>query len=143
LNPAAATAVDRQVLRALTVAAVAALAIAGCGDGSGGGLDPDDRVRDTVSDYFEAMGDGDGARVCALMTPPSREQLGGRECPEIISASAKKLDDSDRKALRDVDIDFTSVKITANRAIVQDGPDDDEPIKLQKVGGKWLVDQTE
>jgi hypothetical protein len=138
LNPAAATAVDTQVLRHLAAAAVAALLIAGCGGGS-----DEDTVRDTVTDFFQAMGDGDGEHACALMTPPSRKQLGGHDCAEILSASAKKLDESDRKAMRDADVGFTTVTIKGDRATVQDGPDDNEPIKLERVGGKWLVDQTE
>ena len=137
MNPAAATAVDRQVRRLLIVAAVAALVAAGCG-----GSEEDD-VKHTVTDYFKAMGDGDGKRACALITPPSREKLGGADCAEIVSASAKKLDASDRKVMRDVDIGFTTVTIHGDRAFMQSDPDDNEPIQLQKIDGKWLVDQTE
>ena len=132
-----ATAVDTQV-RHLVIAAVAALVIAGCG----GGSDEDD-VKDAVGAYFKAMGDGDGERACALMTPPSRRRLGGRDCAEILSTSAKQLDDSDRKVMRDVDVGFTTVTIHGDRAFMQDGPDDNEPIRLEKVDGKWLVDQTD
>jgi hypothetical protein len=98
-------------------------------------------VRDTVTNYFQAMGDGDGERLCALLTPPSREEIGGGDCPSIIAASAKRLDESDRKALRDVDIDFTTVKIAGDKATVKGGEDDDDPIRLQRIDGKWLVDQ--
>ena len=139
MNPAAATAVDTQVLRILAAAAVTALVIGGCG----GGSSDEDTVRTTVTDYFKAMGNGDGERLCALLTPPSREQIGGGDCPSIIAASAKKLDESDRKALRDVDVDFTTVKITGDKAIVKGGENDDDPIKLRRIDGKWLVDQTQ
>jgi hypothetical protein len=138
LNLAAATGVDAQVRRLLTAAVVAAVVIAGCGGGK-----PEDGVRDTVTDYFKAMGDGDGERVCSLITPASREQIGGRACPDIIAASAKKLGKDDLNALRDVDVDFTTVAIKADRATVGEGPDDDDPIKLQRIDGKWLVDQTD
>ncbi|HEY8582208.1 MAG TPA: hypothetical protein VIL49_04650 [Capillimicrobium sp.] len=70
--------------RALTLALMAALAVAGCGT-------EDDRAQaaDVVGAFYAALEAGDGARACAQLSAPAVEALesqAGAPCAEAVTA---------------------------------------------------------
>jgi hypothetical protein len=114
----------------LVLALAAAVALAGCG-----GQSDEDAVRETVVDYFDAFAEQDAEGVCALMTKPSRDSLGGGDCAAFL---ARSMGEATEKVGRVGEDEVPAVTIEGDRAIV--GPDDEDPLELQKVDGEWRID---
>ena len=130
----------------LSLAVVFTMLTLGCG---GGGDSDEDKIRSTVEDFAQAFADGDGDEVCDQLTTKAKQQLlegaallGGRGCPEMIELARGFIGKEDLAQLEDIKIE--SVKITGDRAeVVTDAkldPEDEGPMRLQKVGDEWLVD---
>lgn len=120
----------------MTLAALVAsgLIAAGCG-----GDDPDESgagsPEDTVNSYIAAGQDGDGERVCELLTDDSvdlLEQFGGGECADIAAEDVSDLPD---------DFEIGDVQEDGDSATVQVTGDGDEiSIPLTKEGDDWKID---
>jgi hypothetical protein len=122
------------MLRSLLVAAVAAAAIAGCG-----GQSDEERVRAALHDYFSAFAAGDADAVCGLMTPASRDAIGGSDCAEFLQAGMDKAAKG-APTITKAEIDLLPVTVSGDRATIGDEGEED-PLELRKVGEDWLVDQ--
>ena len=130
----------------LKVAAALLAAIATLGCGSGGS--DEDKIRDTHRAFSEAVADGEGDEACALMTSEARQEalgagvfLGGGDCAEVLSKFKGLLDKGDLEELRNSKV--TNVTITGETALVRassDIDDDDDPTRMRKVSGDWLID---
>ncbi len=120
----------------ITLATLAAsgLIAAGCG-----GDDPDESgagsPEDAVNSYIAAGQDGDGERVCELLTDDSvklLEQFGGGYCADIAAEDVSDLPD---------DFKIGDVEENGDSATVQVTGDGDElTIPLSKDGDDWKID---
>src|SRR5215212_4332720 len=57
----------------LTIVALAAFTVAGCGFGSGG---PESKISETTDSYLRALSSGDTSKACAQLTDEAQKKLG-------------------------------------------------------------------
>lgn len=140
--------------RTLITLAVAAAGLTACG----GGTTDEAAVRQTMGDWFQRLGAGEGAAACRLLTDEARrdfeataeEMIGQASCDAVSGFFSLGLTDAERDAFGDVQIRRTT--ITGDRATVRDedvvipagllpqAERDDEPTLLRKVDGRWLIE---
>jgi hypothetical protein len=150
----------RSPARAMLVASLSILLVAGCGDDANKpspGRSDQALVRETVVAWYSAIARADGSRACALMTPAYREELAEdgpafivtpdgelirrpRSCSRRISAGSEKLIVGSGIAA-DVDgADVTKVDVLNDHATtVAKLGKGNHVLALAKVDGRWLV----
>jgi hypothetical protein len=133
--------------RATLLAGLAVVVLAGCGP-SGGESSDDDQVRQTASDFLDAVRDGDGARACDLLGEEAREKVErfarqyGRtldsptDCAKVLELSQAQYPSD----FRIVNIDIDGGQATAS---ADGGIDGSVEVPLVKDGDDWKVDQSD
>jgi hypothetical protein len=126
------------------VAAVVALALAGCG---GGDEAPSSgEVDDVVADYAHAFGGGDGERACELLTDEARDAfvkrvssvVGTTDCAEAMAKLQSFAGPTITGPFEDATVE--DVEVDGDRAtadLVADGHT--EEVTLESVDGDWLL----
>jgi hypothetical protein len=127
-------------VRCLVVAALGALALAApaCGGDDDDKSDAE-KVKETVTDFYAALADGDGAKACGLVTGSAKERVspGQRSCEDSVSQAADRTDDDLKEALRSIEVrdirvegDEATCTATANRIA---------RVELKKQGDDWKI----
>ena len=117
----------------LAAALAVGLLAVGCG-GDDASESGSDSPEDTVSSFFAAADDGDGARACELMTEDSVSalELGGGECADVMSEDSGYLPDVFEVGYVEEDGDTATVTVT--------GDGDEVDVPLKKEGDEWKID---
>lgn len=120
------------------VSAAAAVALSACGGGSSG-----DDIKSTITHYYTAFANGDGAGACSDLTKATRTQLeksaGGRNCATAI-AEASKNPTFARFKSKIKDAKVTGVKVNGNAATATVKLlGISAPVSLVKEGGAWKI----
>jgi hypothetical protein len=126
--------------RTAALVATLALALAGCG---GGGHED---VKLVLREYINAFADGDGKKVCSLMTAATRRQIiervgvltGTTDCAKAMEAVRRQAGPDALHAYRNSKIGDVEVNGNTAHANVT-GPSGSTPATLQKVAGEWKV----
>jgi ketosteroid isomerase-like protein len=116
-------------VRGPVLAALAVLALSGCGENADDGA-----VRRVVTDYLQAFAAGDGARACALMLPDVQRSLGN--CPAELNEAHQRLTAAERLETENLVVD--TVTSAGDNARVRLTPGDSQ-LALRKAGGRWLI----
>jgi hypothetical protein len=131
----------RRRLFALALAGVAASCLcAGCGQSD------QDKIKDTVRNYIQAVLDDDGKGACNLLTSDAakqfvdkvKAQLKTSDCATAFKTEAGTLNDEEKAVYRSAVL--KGVTINGDKAVVTvqfTGASKD--ISLQKVGGDWKI----
>ena len=121
-----------------TIAACVVLAaVTGCGSG---GSD-EDRIRAAYDAFYQASVDGDGKRICELVTPELRRVAfasRAADCPAIVQKRSRP-----RPKYTGPLPTVQRVTITGDTADVaygMDGNPDIDRMQMRKVSGDWLID---
>jgi len=136
-----------QLRAVMAVAAVVLCVLGGCGGGDDGETpgsgaataDP----QTLVTRYFEALGDGDGAIACSLLTEPAQEELiqlpeGERagSCEQAVAQLAQATTLRVRSPrLRDLRVSGQ----TATATITSRRPQYSSGVLLRREGGGWKI----
>jgi ketosteroid isomerase-like protein len=141
--------------RAMIVASLSTIAVAGCGDDEK--KSQDDAVRKTVGSWYSAVARGDGAKACALMTEAGRKRdltAGGAivvepsgnvrtapaTCEAQVQATGRELartglaSEVNAAIVRDVRVLDDRATVSAEFAQRR------QALVLRRVAGRWLVD---
>jgi len=110
-------------------AALAALALSGCGENA-----DDQAVRQVVSDYLKAFAAGDGEKACALMLPEVRRSLG--DCAATLEKTVESLSEDEQAETLTLRVDAVTAAGDNARARLFPG---DSQVALRKVGGRWQI----
>ena len=140
--------------RTLITLAAAAAGITGCG----GSTSDEAAVRQTMTDWYQRLGAGEGDAACRLLTDGTRrtfertaeELVGQASCDAVAGFFSLGLTEAEREAFGDVEIRRATVD--GNRATVRDqdvvippgllaeADRDDNPVVLRKIGGAWRIE---
>ena len=127
--------------RAIALAAVLAVAVAGCG-----GTDDKQEVRETVQAYLDSFVKGDAAKTCALMTEETRRTFvkGARSLTptnDCATATVAVRAAAGRKAIAALrDAKISDVKVHGRTASAKLKASSGESVAtLTKEGGEWKV----
>jgi hypothetical protein len=107
---------------------------AGCG-----GTSEEDKARDVVKEYAEAIADGDERRVCATLTKDSKKRFERAKttCEDAFKGFGKFLGGQQRDKLKELD---PEVKVDGDRATTRiDEPPLEGEVRLKKENGVWRV----
>ena len=107
------------------------IGVPGCG-----GSDPG--PRETVETFFQAIGNGDGAKACSLITDELLLSE-GQSRAECASALTFAPDDPDREQFGGASANIVSVKEEADRATVTMTDFEYDRIVLERQDGKWMI----
>jgi hypothetical protein len=118
-----------------------AVALAGCG----GGRSDEDRARDAVRDWMEALAQARGDDACGAMTARGRTELvqlvrlfigGAHDAATDCARLVPRLGGTARGSLRD--FEAGAVSVDGDRATVETegGP---QKVQLRRQGGGWRV----
>ena len=126
---------------------VAALAIADVGPFE----DPpteQDRVRDTVEEFFNAAAEGNSKQFCALLSDEARQELRISTAQRLQTnelPQCEKILDALAAAFKDSSMTVHSVTVSGTRARVEgrykagDQPAQPRTVELVEVDGEWRV----
>ena len=117
-------------MRRLALAALAALALSGCGAENA----DDKAVRQVVTDYLAAFAAGDGAKACALMLPEVQRSLG--DCAATLERAHDTLTPDQRRETEVLKVDTVTSAGANARARLFPG---DSQIALRKADGRWQI----
>jgi predicted lipid-binding transport protein (Tim44 family) len=123
-------------------AAAAALALAGCG--GGGSKSDEDAVRTTVSDYFSAFADGDGAAACNKLDFDTQAEIATAAkvttCSQALEAAAARPEV--KQYLDDVrDVDVVNVEVNGSEATAKvKAIGQTTTMTLHKIQGEWRIE---
>jgi hypothetical protein len=126
-----------------TTAATVALAVVLAGCGGGGDRprpSPEGGVRAAVRAYLGALEAHEWSRACRLMTPAARRDVAdaaGTSCPRALAAGGAEAADELASAQREVA--GADVRLSGARASVGPLGTAQQDLRLQRVGGRWLV----
>lgn len=138
----------------LAVAAVVALLAAGCGGGGGGagagGGGAGDKTEQSspeavVAAAYRHIAAGEFEQSCALVLPDARGAFAaaGTDCQSFL---ARKYDQQEREAFRDVRVDTTKIRRDGDTAVVPEAavtfggrPSHDDDTPTVRKDGKWWV----
>jgi hypothetical protein len=123
------------------LALAAALGLAACGGGSGGSAPPTpaDQVRAAADAYLGALSARDWVRACHSMTPRARRDLAdaaGTSCARALAEGASAAEDP-QSARREVP--GAVVRVRGAAASIGPFGASQQPLRLRRVGGRWLV----
>jgi hypothetical protein len=119
---------------------LAAVALAGCGGGDRPRATPADGVRAAANAYLGALATRDWDRACGLMTPAARRDLAdaaGAACPRALAAGGAEAAEELASARRE--IPGADVRVHGTAAAIGPLGTAQQPLRLQRVGGRWLV----
>jgi hypothetical protein len=119
---------------------LAVLAVAGCGGSGRSTPTPEDGVRAAARAYLGALAQRDWGRACALMTPAARRDLAaaaGEPCPRALAAGG--ADAGEELASAGREIAGADVEIRGAAASIGPLGTAQQPLRLQRLGGRWLV----
>jgi hypothetical protein len=119
---------------------IALLAVAGCGGDERPRATPQDGVRKAVSGYLGALRARDWARACRSLTPGARraiEDAAGATCVRALATGSALAGEELASAAREVA--GAAVRISGATATLGPLGDLPEPLRLRRVGGRWLV----
>jgi hypothetical protein len=128
-------------LFAIAIAIAIALALAGAGCGSS----DEDEAKKVIVDFVNASADGDGERVCELLSPDGErdlipaEVLEDSSCVEAMAKLKAAMDRTNVQRLDESDLDSARVEIDGDTATVADS-ESDLRVQLRKVDGEWRLD---
>jgi hypothetical protein len=127
-------------VRHLVVAALGALALTtpGCGGDEDGKSDAD-KVKTVVTDFYSALGDGDGAKACGLVTgsAEARLSLGPGSCEESVNQAAERYDDDFKEELRKVEV--KDIQFEGDEATCTAKANRTARVELKKQGDDWKI----
>lgn len=139
----------------MTVALAIGFGMAGCG-GSG----DEGAVKQSLQHFLAAIGRGDGAAACALVTPAGQQALAAQiakitsathtvSCQVILTQIAKLLPPAVKQGLQAARVQKVTISgstatvrsqdIKASQGTLSAFLQGGAPTKLQKVGGVWKV----
>ena len=132
--------------RAITAAALAALAIAACG--SRGSAEAE--VTKSVRNWTAALSEGDGEAACDLMTAAGRAELArfaavfaktapAADCASNLRRFHAKLSPQVQRQTTDADV--AAVRVDGDVATVRMEDGGPARIRLRREGGEWHVDE--
>jgi hypothetical protein len=152
----AATRLNRILL--ITCACAAPIWVAACG---GGGAGADEQgVKQSMQRFLAAIGAGNGAAACQLVTPAGQQALAQQiatlthashqvSCEVIITQIAKLLPADIKTGLQNARVQKVTIKagtatvrgtdIKASKGNLSAFVNAQQPTKLQKVGAVWKV----
>jgi hypothetical protein len=133
-------------IRTIALAAVLAVAVAGCGADATEHGD----VTKTVRGWTDALSRGDGGQACSRMTGAAAHELAvfGQaygvlrptgDCSSNVRAMAYKLNGNAKRQMHDADVD--DIRIEGPVATVHMAGGGPNEIVLRRQGGKWRIDQ--
>lgn len=122
----------------LTVAAVLALALAGCG-----GSSASDEAKSTAQKYFNDLAASNGKEVCKEIIPQLKKRLetqGPHDCVEQVNGTSRLLTASALANLKAAKV--TSVTVSGSKATaqVQEGGGHSATVKLVKEPSGWKIE---
>jgi hypothetical protein len=141
--------------RAMIVASLSTIVVAGCGDDTN--KSQDDAVRKTVVSWYSAVARGDGANACALMTEAGRKRdltAGGgivlepggsirtapATCEAQVQATGRELARTGLATEVNAAI-VRDVRVLDDRAtVLAEFAQRRQALVLRHVAGRWLVD---
>jgi hypothetical protein len=115
---------------AVSVLALLAAALTGCGVGS---ATDKEKISRTASTYLRALADGDTAKACAQLTP--RAQRGGCE-----AAMKERLSRLESNALTKAADDSIDIDVAGNTATARLSEPEGARFVLARVGREWRID---
>jgi hypothetical protein len=123
---------------AASLACVVLLAACG-GDGRREEPAPQRAVRSAASGYVDALAGGDFGRACRMMTASARRALS-----DAAGTCASALRDGAASAAEDVatvrrEVAGAEIRICGSRATIGPFGAAERPLRLERVGGHWLV----
>lgn len=125
--------------RNIAVAAVAALAVTGCGGSSDA-----DQAKSTVKSFLDDVASGKGAAACTKLTPQAQQALShaiaNMPCDRAIDALGAATSKSVRAKVSGINPQITvhGSSATATYASVT-GSRATRILQLQKIGGSWKI----
>jgi hypothetical protein len=143
---------------ALSAAIAIAMALSACGDDAPSSNQPtdEDRIRQTVVDWYSAVARADGRRLCALATPAARK-ASAKEGPSVVieggkvqtipatcsarmarQARASVVDKGIAPGVSNAEVRKVDVLDDRANAITRLGKGE-QVMALTKVGSRWLV----
>jgi hypothetical protein len=129
--PERRNAMARLVLIA-SLAAAAALLLAGCGIG---GPTAEGKVSETADRYLRAVADGDTEKACAQLTAEARAALDG-SCRSAMEALASRVG---REALSDAADGGVEIDVDGGRASARIRNLEGARLALVAAGREWLI----
>jgi hypothetical protein len=153
----AATRLNKILL--IACACAASLLIAACGGGGGAGAD-EQGVKQSMQRFLGAIGAGNGAAACQLVTPAGQQALAQQiatlthsskqvSCEVIITQIAKLLPADIKTGLQNARVQKVTIKrgtatvrgtdIKSSKGNLSTFVNAQQPTKLQKVGAVWKV----
>jgi hypothetical protein len=123
-------------------AALAALALPGCGGGNNKSA-----AEKTVKDYLGSLADGDGEQACEKLTGDAKRQavdyvasnvpeLNATSCADALAKLSEQLGGDEASALKDAAVDSST--ITGDSATVR-MKGASSTAELRKVDGTWYI----
>jgi hypothetical protein len=126
--------------RHLVVAALAALVLTApaCGGDDDSQSDAD-KVKAVVTDFYAALGDGDGAKACDLVTGSAEARLspGSRSCEDAVAQEAERYDDDFRGKLRKIQV--RDIEVEGDEATCTAKANRTARVELKKQGDDWKI----
>lgn len=135
-------------MRKVALACVAALALAGCGSEK---PSDEDQIKETVTSYYKAFGQGESDTACGELARETREELekasGGQDCGEVLGRVLKQPDYA-KLAAKLEGVKVSDVKIAAGQATARaevpgvaaaGGGFVQTVVPLKKEGGAWKI----
>ena len=139
----AATRVGATVVATIVVLAVAAAVVAYYVIEPFQPTAGDPGVTAAISEFAEAIADGDGDSACALLTEDAQEEVAdsaGGDCEAAFDAAGEQLDDDEKDELNDIEPD--DVEVDGDRAtatVPEIGGGGDTEFELVREDGDWLI----
>ena len=126
----------------LSVVVLAAFGFSGCGEAS-----DQDKVKETMSAYLDALASGDGTLACDQLTGPQARlmfedavvqlpELQATSCADALSKMADSLGAEERAALEVADVVNIEVDGRTATAEIAGGT---TTARLEKSGDRWLI----
>ena len=121
----------------ITGCAAAALAFAGCGKSD------EDKVKETVTSYIDALSSGDGAKACGLVSESAANQIKtqskAKDCATAIEAFTKSPQGpAVKKAFDAAKVEKVEVKGKKATATIRVASQT-APLPLEKDGDDWKL----
>ena len=124
------------------LATLAAAALAGCG------ATDEERAKETVRDYLQALADGNSRRACDRLTPDAQRRLeaswaarapgiGATSCPELVELIADTIAPEDADRLTEVE--FERVTVEGDRATVRPRGASEDAQLIETDNAGWLI----